>query len=127
MRAGDDRFAIGILRTATSTADRGNYARITGDILLNAAEDACARIKQKSFDSLTPHQRIVYDIVREHGPLGPNEIYERHTEGVGDPRTKRTIRTRLSKMARHDLLAAEGTSRDREYPLVDSAAASPMQ
>jgi len=86
------------------------------------------QIKQKSLDSLTPHQRVVYDIVREYGPVGPSEIHERYTEEVNDPRTKRTIRTYLSKMEQYNLLkAAEGTSRDREYSLVDSAAASPMQ
>jgi len=88
---------------------------------------AASQIKQKSLDSLTPHQRVVYDIVREHGPVGPSEIHERYSEDVDDPRTKRTIRTYLSKMEQYNLLEAEGTSRDREYSLVDSAAASPMQ
>jgi len=125
--AGDARLALGILRTAASTADRENRDRITDDILLDAAEDARAQIKQKGLDSLTPHQRVVYDTVREHGPLGPSEIYVRYTEEVDDPRTKRTIRTYLSKMAQYNLLEAKGTSRDREYSLVDSAAASPMQ
>jgi orc1/cdc6 family replication initiation protein len=125
--AGDARLAIGILRTAASTADRENHERITNDILLDAAEDARAQIKQKSLDSLTPHQRVVYDIVREHGPVGPSEIHDRYTEEVDDPRTKRTIRTYLSKMTQYNLLEAEGTSRDREYSLVDSAVASPMR
>ena len=125
--AGDARLAIGILRTAAGKADRENHERITDDILLDAAEDARAQIKQKSLDSLTPHQRIVYEIVREHGPVGPSEIHKRYSEEVDDPRTKRTIRTYLSKMSQYNLLEAEGTSRDREYSLVDSAAASPMQ
>ncbi|ELZ36940.1 AAA family ATPase [Halorubrum terrestre] len=124
--AGDARLAIGMLRSAASTADRENYEDITNDILIDAAEDARAQIKQKSLDSLTPHQRVVYDIVRDHGPLGPSEIHHRYTEAVDDPRTKRTVRTYLSKMAQYNLLEAEGTSRDREYSLVDSAAASPM-
>src|SRR6056297_3879830 len=125
--AGDARLAIGILRTAAGKADRENHERITDDILLDAAEDARAQIKQKSLDSLTPHQRVVYDIVREHGPVGPSEIHERYSEEVDDPRTKRTIRTYLSKMEQYNLLEAEGTSRDREYSICDSAAASPMQ
>ena len=125
--AGDARLAIGILRTAAGKADRENHECITDDTLLDAAEDARAQIKQKSLDSLTPHQRVVYEIVREHGPLGPSEIHERYTEEVDDPRTKRTVRTYLSKMAQYNLLKAEGTSRDREYVLVDSAAASPIQ
>ena len=125
--AGDARLAIGILRTAAGKADRENNERITDDILLDSAEDARAQIKQKSLDSLTPHQRVVYDIVREHGSVGPNEIHKRYSEEVDDPRTKRTVRTYLSKMEQYNLLEAEGTSRDREYSLVDSAAASPMQ
>jgi orc1/cdc6 family replication initiation protein len=125
--AGDARLAIGILRTAASKADRENQERITNDILLNAAEDARAQIKQKSIDSLTPHQRVVYNIVRDRGPLGPSEIHDRYTEEVDDPRTKRTVRTYLSKMAQYNLLEAEGTSRDREYSLVDSTATSPVQ
>ena len=124
--AGDARLAIGMLRSAASTADRESCDRITDDILVDAAEDARAQIKQKSLDSLTPHQRVVYDVVRDHGPLGPSEIHERYTEDVDDPRTKRTVRTYLSKMAQYNLLEAEGTSRDREYSLIDAAAASPM-
>ncbi|ACM58465.1 hypothetical protein Hlac_2907 [Halorubrum lacusprofundi ATCC 49239] len=34
--------------------------------------------------------------------------------------------TYLSKMPQYNLLEAEGTSRDREYSLIDSAATSPM-
>jgi orc1/cdc6 family replication initiation protein len=118
--AGDARLAIGILRTAASTADREDCEQITDEILLEAASDARAQIKQRSLDSLTPHQQVVYHIVREHGPLGPSEIHDRYTDEVDDPRTKRTVRTYLSKMVQYNLLEAEGTSRDREYSLVDS-------
>jgi Cdc6-like AAA superfamily ATPase len=125
--AGDARLAIGILRTAASAADRENHERITDEMLLDAAADARAQIKQKSLDSLTPHQRAVYDIVCEHGPLGPGEIHERYTAVVDEPRTKRTVRSYLSKMAQYNLLEATGTSRDREYSLVDASTTSPMQ
>ena len=106
--AGDARLAIGILRMAAGKADRENHERIIGNILLDAAEDARAQIRQKGLNSLTPHQRIVYNIVREHGPVGSSEIHERYTEEVDDLRTKRTICTYLLKMAQYNLLAAEG-------------------
>ena len=122
--AGDARLAIGILRTAASTAARENHERITDDLLLEAADDARAQIRQTSLDSLTPHQQVVYELVREHGPLGPGEIHERYTEQVDDPRTKRTVRTYLSKMAQYNLLEAAGTSRDREYSVVETATLS---
>jgi Cdc6-like AAA superfamily ATPase len=117
--AGDARLAIGILRTAAGKADRENHEHITDDILLAAAEDARAQITQKSLDSLTPHQRVVYDIVCDYGPLGPSKIYDRYTDEVDDPRTKRTVRTYLSKMTQYNLLRADGSSRDREYTSID--------
>ena len=83
--AGDARLAIGILRTAANKASRENRGRITDDILLDAAEDARAQVRQKSLDSLTPHQRTVYDIVRDYCPLGPSEIHDRYSEEVDDP------------------------------------------
>lgn len=122
--AGDARLAIGILRTAASEADRENDDHLADEVLLEAASDARVQLKQRSLDSLTPHQRIVYDVVREHEPLGPGEIYDRYAAAVDDPRTKRTVRTYLSKMTRYNLLEAEGTSRDRKYSLVDVPAPS---
>ncbi|MFC7043908.1 Cdc6/Cdc18 family protein [Halonotius sp. GCM10025705] len=125
--AGDARLAIGILRTAASTADRKNLTRITDEILHDAAEDARAQIRQKSLDTLTPHQRIVYEIVRDHGPVGPSEIHDRYTEEVDEPRTKRTIRTYLSKMSQYNLVKSEGTSRDRQYALLTETTQSPAK
>jgi Cdc6-like AAA superfamily ATPase len=125
--AGDARLAIGMLRTAASRADRENADRITDEILLDAAGDARAQIRQKSLESLTPHQRTVYDIVRENGPLAPGKIHERYAQRVEEPRTKRTVRTYLSKMEQYNLLRAEGTSRDREYSLVNPTEASATQ
>ena len=124
--AGDARLAIGILRTAASTADREDHERITDEMLLDAADDARAQIRQKSLDSLTPHQRVVYDVVREHGPLGPSKIHGHYTESVDDPRTNRTVRTYLSKMVQYNLLEAEGTSRDREYAVATHSVSSPV-
>jgi Cdc6-like AAA superfamily ATPase len=123
--AGDARLAIGILRTAASKADRESEERITDEMLLDAAGDARAQIRQKNLDSLTPHQRVIYDVVREHGPVGPSEIHERYRTQVDDPRTLRTVRTYLSKMTQYNLIEATGTSRDREYTAAGAAAPSP--
>ncbi|MDS0261712.1 orc1/cdc6 family replication initiation protein [Haloarcula sp. S1CR25-12] len=123
--AGDARLAIGILRTAASEADREDEERITDDMLLDAADDARAQIRQTSLDSLTPHQQTVYEIVHEDGPLGPGAIHERYRDAVEDPRTKRTIRTYLSKMVQYNLLEANGTSRDRQYSVVTEPVSSP--
>ncbi|NGM71283.1 AAA family ATPase [Natronolimnobius sp. AArcel1] len=125
--AGDARLAIGVLRSAASKADRENHERVTDDVLLDAATDARAQIRQRSLDSLTPHQQAVYTIVRDHGPLAPSKIHEYYVDEVDEPRTKRTVRSYLSKMAQYNLLEAEGTSRDRQYSIVDSVAATSVQ
>lgn len=46
--------------------------------------------------------------------MGPSEIHEYYADAVDDPRTKRTVRTYISKTVQYNLLEAEGTSRDRE-------------
>ncbi|WP_336339428.1 Cdc6/Cdc18 family protein [Haloarcula brevis] len=125
--AGDARLAIGILRIAASTADREDRETITDEMLRDAADDARAEIRQTSLDSLTPHQQAVYDIVREHGPIGPSKIHDRYGDAVDDPRTKRTVRTYLSKMVQYNLLVAEGTSRDRQYSLATESISSPTK
>jgi len=107
-----------MLRSAASTADRENHEKITNDILLDAAEDARedarAQIKQKSLDSLTQHQRVVYDIVRDHGPSDQAKfttaILRRSTT-----HRRSGLFTYLSKMPQYNLLEAEGTSRDRVF------------
>jgi len=108
-----------MLRSAASTADRENHEKITNDILLDAAEDARedarAQIKQKSLDSLTQHQRVVYDIVRDHGPSDQAKFT---TAILGRSTTHRRsgLFTYLSKMPQYNnLLEAEGTSRDRVF------------
>ena len=58
--------------------------------------------------------------MREHGPVGPSEIHDHYTDEVDDPRTKRTVRSYLSKMAQYNLLVAKGTSRNREYAIIES-------
>jgi orc1/cdc6 family replication initiation protein len=123
--AGDARLAIGILRTAAKAADRDGAEHISDERLLQAAEDARANIQQKNLDALTPHQRVVYDIIRTDGPLSPGELHDRYSQEVEEPRSKRTVRSYLSKLTQYNLLEAEGESRDREYAVVDPATPSP--
>lgn len=120
--AGDARLAIGILRTAASTAERAGADTITDERLLDAAEDARAELRQKNLESLTPHQRVIYEIIRTDGPLAPGDIHTRYESEVGEPRTQRTVRTYLSKLEQYNIIEAWGTSRDRKYDVSEAAA-----
>jgi ORC complex protein Cdc6/Orc1 len=119
--AGDARLAIGILRAAASAADRAGTDAISDAQLLDAAGVARAQLTQASLESLTPHQRTVYGIIAEEGPLSPNTIYDRYSAAVETPRTKRTVRSYLSKMTQYNLLEARGSSRDRTYLAIEVA------
>jgi len=102
--AGDARLAIGILRTAAGKANRENHERITDDILLDAAprmpgprssRRASTRSRRTSASSTTSFANTA----RSGRAKSTSDI----PEEVDDPRTKRTIRTYLSKMEQYNL------------------------
>jgi orc1/cdc6 family replication initiation protein len=123
--AGDARVAIGILRTAARKASRHGQESITDDVLADATPEARDRLQQKDLDSLTPHQRVVFDVVAERGPAGSSEVYDVYCDEVDDPRTKRTVRSYLSKMVQYNLVRATGESVNRQYQVVEGAVPSP--
>jgi Cdc6-like AAA superfamily ATPase len=69
---------------------------------------------------LSPHQRVTYRVIEEHGKIAPGELIEEYRERVDDPKSNRTIRNYLNKLERYDLVAAEGTTRDRMYRCVSN-------
>jgi orc1/cdc6 family replication initiation protein len=115
--AGDARVAISILRSAARQAQRETADRITADLVQSSIPTARSEVRRKALDTLTPHQRTLYKIVEDHGEIEPSALYDAYRERVDDPKTNRTVRNYLQKMAHYDLLVAEGTSRDRTYHL----------
>jgi orc1/cdc6 family replication initiation protein len=113
--AGDARVAIGILRQAAERAQNTDASRITTDLISEAIPEARESVQQRAVDQLTPDQQVVYEIVRDSDGLAPKAVYERYCDCVEDPRTMRTVRKYLSKLAQYNLVEARGTSRDRVY------------
>ncbi len=113
--AGDARTAIGILRTAARYADRDGADRISTDLISEAIPEAKSEIQRKSLDKLTEHQRCLYDIIAEAGEITPSELYERYTDCVAHPKTKRMMRNYLSKMEHYNLIVGNGKTRGRTY------------
>ncbi|MFC7157703.1 hypothetical protein ACFQPA_19945 [Halomarina halobia] len=68
-----------------------------------------------SIETLTPHQRALYDILAEEGELEPADLYAAYQERVDEPKTDRTVRNYLQKLAQYNLITITGTSRDRTY------------
>jgi len=117
--AGDARVAIGILRNAAREANRRDLTRITADLVAEAIPEAQAEVQQSNVAKLNDHQRVLYDIVENHGEIDPGELYGQYRERVSDPRTNRTVRNYLQKMAHYNLIEATGEGRGRTYALVE--------
>lgn len=118
--AGDARFALSILRTAARRAQSEQVDRLTVERVREAIPNARTEVRQTNLDVLTPHQRTLYDIIADRGESEPSALYAAYRERVDDPKTDRTVRNYLQKMARYDLIVARGTSRDRVYRLPKS-------
>ncbi|MFC7157618.1 Cdc6/Cdc18 family protein [Halomarina halobia] len=113
--AGDARVAIGILRNAARQAQRAESRAITYEMLHEAIPEGRAEVRRKSIETLTPHQRALYDILAEEGELEPADLYAAYQARVDEPKTDRTVRNYLQKLAQYNLITITGTSRDRTY------------
>lgn len=113
--AGDARIGIGILRSAAREAESEGMEEITLDIVDSVVDRARLEIHRKNLDQLRPDQRLIYDILVEHGKLQPSELYDVYQERADDPKTNRTVRNHLQKLQHYNLVEAEGEKRARTY------------
>ncbi|WP_227356684.1 Cdc6/Cdc18 family protein [Haladaptatus salinisoli] len=113
--AGDARVAIGILRNAARRADQSGAERITTDVVREAIPDGRHEVRQKTVEQLNPHQRTLYEVLREEGELDPGALYDAYAKRVDEPKTKRTVRNYLAKMDHYRLVVADGKNRARTY------------
>ena len=117
--AGDARVAITVLRNAARRAERDGTATITATMVEEAIPAGRTAVQRKHVDQLTPHQRVLYEIVDDHGSIAPSDLYEAYAARVDDPKTDRTVRNHLSKLAHYNLVVKEGDGRGRTYRLRD--------
>lgn len=125
--SGDARLAITTLRTAARHAEQSDASRITEDALQRALPMAREEIRQKNIDQLTPHQRTLYSVIEDVGTISPGDLYQEYKTRVEDPKADRTIRNYLTKMERYNLVASEGSTRDRTYRCVTSTRQHPAR
>ncbi len=115
--AGDARIAITTLRAAAREAERRGVDSLPSEVIREAVPEAREEIQRKSLDQLKSHQKVLYEIIEEYGEIDPGELYGVYQERVSDPKSNRTIRTYLNKLATYDLIVAEGENRGRTYRL----------
>jgi orc1/cdc6 family replication initiation protein len=113
--AGDARVAISILRNAAWRAEGDDARTITTEMIRDVIPNAKKDVRQKHIDQLRPHQRALYEIVCDADGIAPADLYERYRERVDEPRSNRTVRNYLSKLAHYNLVVKDGTGRGRTY------------
>jgi len=104
-----------VLRVAARRADQQGLDAVTDDVICDAAPEAKAEIRQRNVEILTTDQRILYDIITEHGEISPKALYREYRDRVDDPKSDRMVRNYLSKMERYNLVRTEGENRGRTY------------
>jgi orc1/cdc6 family replication initiation protein len=113
--AGDARVAIRTLRAAVARAAEQGCDRVTDAVVDAAVPRAGRTVEQSALDRLSDHQRVVFDVVAQRGPIDPGDLYEAYTERVTDPRSKRMVRKYLRQLEQYDLVESHGENRGRTY------------
>lgn len=113
--AGDARVGLEVLRVSAQRASQRGLEMIPDDVIDGAVPEAKSEIRQRNVEILTDHQRVLYDIINDHGEIRPSELYEEYRKKTEDPKTDRTVRNYLKKMERYNLIRAEGHNRGRIY------------
>jgi orc1/cdc6 family replication initiation protein len=120
--AGDARIAITILREAAKAADRTDRDHITAGDVEAAIPEGRQAVRNETKESLKPTQRTLYEIVEEYvtangEPMPPSDLYAAYQDRVDDPVGNRQVRRHLNKLDHYELIAIQGSSRDRRYDL----------
>ncbi len=117
--AGDARVAIRILWSAARLAESNGRSRIDDDLLTAAIPEGREAVRQRAVETLTRHQRALYELVDDAGEIAPGTLYERYTDRVDEPKSKRTVRKYLGKLDQYNLVQAVGEKRGRSYRRVE--------
>jgi Cdc6-like AAA superfamily ATPase len=116
---GNARDAIQILETAARLAERRGQESLSDDIIAEAAPKARATLHEQTVERLSGHQLTLYEIIEEAGEIKPGAAYEQYQDAVEDPRSKRTVRNYVTKLAHYDLIEIVGENRGRLYRHLD--------
>ncbi|MFB6266955.1 MAG: Cdc6/Cdc18 family protein [Halodesulfurarchaeum sp.] len=119
--AGNARDAIRILGTAARLAEHRDREQVSIALLEEAVPAARSELRETRQDRLGEHQEALYEIITRAGSIAPGEAYERYTERVAEPRSKRRVRDYVRKLAAYDLIEVHGQNRGRRYTAVAPA------
>ena len=118
LAAGDARVAIALLRRAAKSVLDSGERTLTADSVKEITEEAHVEVRQYNVRNLGTHQRLLYEIINEHGELRAGTLHERYEQRAQDPKTRRMRRRYLDSLQRYDLIKASGNGRGTTYSIV---------
>ncbi|WP_281195823.1 Cdc6/Cdc18 family protein [Halorubrum sp. F4] len=115
---GDARKGINVLRVAARKATQEGLAGVPVRLVDEAVPAAEREMARKTYSKLNSHQRVIYEVLRDDGPLIQRELYERYQERHDEPVSIRYLRdAHLSKLEHYDLVTTESRSGKKLYDL----------
>ncbi|WP_080510181.1 Cdc6/Cdc18 family protein [Halorubrum distributum] len=125
---GDARMAITTLRAAARKASSEGLSNIPKRLVEDSISEAEQEIARKTYSKLNDHQRVVYDVLLEDGPLIQRKLHERYSERHDDPVSLRYFRdAHLSKLEHYELVETESRSGKKFYSLSEPAEITNIQ
>ncbi|WP_254831597.1 Cdc6/Cdc18 family protein [Haloglomus salinum] len=116
LAAGDARLAVETLYQAARKGQARGHASITEADIHDAEPVARSELRQKTLSQLTRHQRILFEALEAAGePLQMGALESAYRARVSSPRSTKTLRRYLSKLAQYNLVAIEGETSGRTY------------
>lgn len=91
---------------------RQQHQRLVEEPVLSASEE----IRQKTISKLNHHQRVIYEVLEQEGPLIQKELCERYSANHDDPVTLRYLREKhLPKLEHYGLTKTNRNGSGKEY------------
>jgi len=93
--------------------------RISEATIAEAVHEARAEIRQRTVSNLTRQQRVLFEVIEEHGEVSASDLHAAYEERVAEPRSERQRRNYLTKLERYNLIEREGERWWTTYRVVE--------
>ncbi len=119
---GDARVAIETLRIAAEEAENKDLEKIPDSSIERALPRAMVSSTERNIEMLSPHQRLIMEILNLEETIDGGELLKRFQKlygqrGLSDV-TDRTFRNHMDRLAHLGLVSSEGKARWRVYSII---------
>ncbi len=105
---GSARFGVQALRSAVDLGIERRHTTVEQEDIDDCFEHANERIRRQQLESLSRDHHLVYQAIREHGPLRPVAIYEHYERLATDPNSRQATVKYRRKLEEYDLIESTG-------------------